>query len=382
MTCVVCALDPAQLAEANAALVEMSTADVATVLGFSTNTMAQHLGHSPVVKAARAEYRRPVRRPPRPPDAPRIGRPPKNAPKPPAKVPTGEAKGRNHTRMPNLRTLTLEQQAWDLRIAGNTYPMIATALGLKLASGDYDYKAAHRLITRAMERFGRLTQSAILEHREVELVRLESLEAAFRRRALQGVVIVLGANGPTTYSVSTEQQDRAALVLLQVSKERRKLLGLDVGARREREGAVGALGGMGPNALPPSLALMDPPPTLQEVEHYVITGEIPRRGGAPTSEQSYITDGAPRLPLARPAAVAPIIDVVPEPTTAPAPASRPRRGDVARPATSPTLASPPSAPARWANPPVSAASAGPAPKDESPPLPAPAAFPWARKAGS
>lgn len=379
MTCKVCeidAVDAAKFASIQEALVVLPVTEVAAQHGFTEKTMGAHFRHSPIVHAARQEHLLAARGGtpalPRPAPQARGGRAKLPAKSIPVEPPI-RAKGRHHTRAIHLEGVVLEQKAWDLRIKGKSYPMIADAMGLRLASGELDPKAAHRLVTRAMDRCGRVTQAAIVEHREIENARLDVLLEAFLPRAREARVTVSGPEGAQTYDVDTDQQDRAALVVLQIGRDRRKLLGLDVGSKRDSN-ASGALGGMGPHALPPPLALLDPPPTAAELEHYVQTGDVPRRQD-PVGERSYLRDGTPRLPPGPPA--------TPGHQVPPAQGRGGTMGETPKPPRGVAPAPPASSPVRK----VVDMPPGPEPASEAPPLPPPSplvdvgrAFPWKRKA--
>lgn len=309
--CKVCALRstfPGKILRIHALLVEKPYAEVAHEFGFTVPVMRRHLEHEEVVRAARRAFLS---------EGPKVPANAHPAGAPPMAPPQVPSPGRNHTRSNHLQGLELERRAWDLRVARQSYVQIAEALDIRTKKGAPDPATARAVVVRGMQRCAALTQEAVGEWRAMELATLDEIDASIRDRALRGEVHVVGAAGEAQiYRVSTEAQDRAVLLRLQVSDRRRRLLGLDAPKPLPSSGGI-SLNAMGLTSLPPPLASLDPPPTQAELERYIDTGEIPRRNAAPT-EPSYARTSPHLLEPPRPPAPAPPeAEVIDAPADAP-----------------------------------------------------------------
>ena len=313
--CSVCALaatDPDRLAAIHASLVALPSRAAAARHGLARSVAHRHLAHVPglreqreAVIAARApkdpppnkEQRRvraidqkkiqdiargkdPSVRDRGSPDAP--PRRPLKPTKPRAKKvvrPPGKLRGRGAI----VSRVAREVYALQLRQKGLSYIEIAEQMGLRLSSGAPDAKMAYLLAMDAFERFNLIGAETAAEARALECARYDAMTKALWSRATEARVII--DEKGAAVAVDAEAQDRAIHLLLAVSKERKKILGLDV-PRAVTGLHFGVNVAGGPNRLPPALAILDPAPTDEELEHYAETGELPER-----AQQS----GAPRV---------------------------------------------------------------------------------------
>ncbi len=122
--------------------------------------------------------------------------------------PDNISKTRKNEGKTTIESIDRDHKALDLRRAGMTYDIIAKTLGWA------DPSVAHKAVQRALKRA--LHESGSEELREVELSRLDRLQAALWPKALEGN---LGA------------ADR----ILRIAERRARLLGLDAPVKQEVE---------------------------------------------------------------------------------------------------------------------------------------------------
>lgn len=204
-------------------------------------------------------------------------------------------------------------RAAQLRLEGHSWPMVAQEIGLFLSDGTPDAKAAWRFCHEYVRDKLRFAEETTEELRTLEAMRLDGLHRALYAQATKARVVIDGE----TYSVDAEAQHRAALLVVQISKERRKLLGLDKPRPRDDAYLYGS-GGVGPNALPPPLQHLDPPPSVDELEVYAATGIVPIRGQPAPPLLHAAPEPAPPPPTPS------VVPAPPPPPPAPAPPPPPR----------------------------------------------------------
>jgi hypothetical protein len=156
----------------------------------------------------------------------------------------GRVKRNNLTHPQRVQSLARQEEALGLRRLGLSYARIAERMGCSRGQG-YKYVAA------AVDVLARRVSESAEFVRTLELERLDALTHVAMTKAL------------------ATRDMRAVEACLRIQERRSKLLGLDAPAPTQRLEHSGP-GGL-PLGLPPQLAMLEPAPSPEEVEHFIAT---------------------------------------------------------------------------------------------------------------
>lgn len=180
--------------------------------------------------------------------------------------------GQSATSPGRVRATFSREQALELKMAGLSYSAIGKELGCSK-------QFAQKLVSRAVKASAERSAALADELRGIEIARTESLIAAIWDRAHDALdekpKKALGSGEFMVLDRDYDPQDKAIANIVKLMDRRAKLMGLDAPAKQELTGKDG-----GPlNGLPAALAVLSPPPSIDEVEHYIQV-----RGGAPNCQ--------------------------------------------------------------------------------------------------
>jgi transposase len=129
------------------------------------------------------------------------------------------AEPRKRTTPTAVERVADERRAFELRLAGKTYPEIADEIGCSPAT-------AYDLVDAGLTRTRGTTDELAAKLRDLEVARCDAIIASFWERATDATNA--WGEGPAERTVYSAAQDKAAQTLLKAMERRAKLLGLDL----------------------------------------------------------------------------------------------------------------------------------------------------------
>lgn len=239
------------------------------------NEIAPPREEAPRSETAPAASPPPVPTPPRP-------KPPPKAPPPPRPPRPGQRDRRSGPEV--VRTVAREETALEMRLRGESMPAIADALGLA-------YSTTYELVDKALVRRAQENRDRAEALRQLELERIDRLQAALWGRALEPPLMAGEATpdpddpNRTPPALDYQSQDKAVERITKLMERRAKLLGLDAPTEHKHQHSVAPrlLGAPPELEMVISRARAGDADAIRRLRAYVQTRELPPPGAEPVT---------------------------------------------------------------------------------------------------